>query len=228
MCHMSVVRHFFFQCQYWKVTTSELLELGSIFFNRWIFRTLEYQFHVKGIVLYFGRPLAVSKFELWFVIGYIVFPRVQWFSLCKDLHRYWPPERCIGGMTSIKVMFAWARSVGWGSNEVVIPLSCTLSKCYDVQYGNTFDSPHQPYSPFTQHITLCFLYYISILWALCQAVILLTYIVATKIGSCELDLRLIIHILGSLLQTSPICLMIMEPLAIFQAWIWVWVHIGKC
>jgi len=184
----------------------------------------------KKNVLYFWRPLDVSKFVLWFVIGYLVSPGSSG-SPCAKI--------CIGidglnaalssGMTSLQVMFVWARRVGWGSNKVVIPLSCTLSKCYDVQYGNTIDSPNQPYSPFTQQITLYFLYCFSGLWAFCQAVILLTYIVATKIGSCKLDLCLIIHILGFITPNFfPICLMIMENLAVFQAWIWVWVGIGNC
>jgi len=43
-------------------------------------------------------------------------------------------------MTSLQVMVASARSVGWVSNEAVIPVSCTLSKGSDVQYGKTIDS----------------------------------------------------------------------------------------
>jgi len=73
------------------------------------------------------------------------------------------------------------------------------------------------------------LYCFSFLWALCQAVILLTYIAATKIGSCELDLLHVVHILSFITPNFfPICLRIMETLAVFQAWIWVWVVIGKC
>ena len=57
---------------------------------------------------------------------------------------------------------------------------------------------------------------------MCQAVILSPYVVATKIGSCELDLWFIIHILGFITpHFFRICLMIMEALAVFQAWIWV-------
>jgi len=67
------------------------------------------------------------------------------------------------GVASLQVLFASARSVGLGSNEAVIPLSSTESKCYDVQYGNTIYSPHRPYSSFTQQITLSFLYCISVL-----------------------------------------------------------------
>ena len=92
------------------------------------------------------------------------------------------------------------------------------------------DSHHWPHSPFTQQITLCFLYCFSGLWAFCLAVLLLTYIVATKMGSYhELNPWDIIHILGFITPVFlPVCLMMMAGLAIFQAWIWVWVVIGKC
>jgi len=47
---------------------------------------------------------------------------------------------------------------------------------------------------------------------------LLTYAVATKIGSCELDQWHIIHILGFITpHFFSLCLMIMEASAIFQA-----------
>ena len=47
----------------------------------------------KKKVRYFWKPIDVSKFDLWFDIEYLGFPRGQWFSLYKDLHRYWWPER---------------------------------------------------------------------------------------------------------------------------------------
>ena len=115
-----------------------------------------------------------------------------------------------------------------------IPVSCALSKYTDMQHANTsfrniLDSPHWPDSPFTQEITLLLLYCLSGLWALCQDVILLTYIASTKVGSCDLDLWHIIHILSFITPNFfPIYLMIMETLAIFQVWICVWVLIGKC
>jgi len=63
-----------------------------------------------------------------------------------------------------------------------------------------------------------------------QAVLLLTYIVATKIESYrELYPWNIIHILGLITPNFlPICVMIMAALAIFQEWIRVGVSIGKC
>ena len=59
--------------------------------------------------------------------------------------------------------------------------------------------------------------------------LLLTYIVATKIGNYpELDRWNIIHILGFITpKFLPICLMIMSVLSIFQAWIWMGVGKGK-
>jgi len=41
------------------------------------------------------------------------------------------------GMMSQLVMVASARSVGWGSNEAVASCINTLSRCTDVQDGNT-------------------------------------------------------------------------------------------
>ena len=57
----------------------------------------------------------------------------------------------------------------------------------------------------------------------------LTYIGATKLGSYpELDPWTIIHILGFIIPNFlPIFVMITAALAIFQAWIWVGVGIGK-
>jgi hypothetical protein len=61
-------------------------------------------------------------------------------------------------------------------------------------------------SPFTQQITLCFLYCFSSLWAFCLAVLLLIYVVATELWICrELDALRIIHILGFITTNlSPI------------------------
>ena len=164
--------------------------------------------------------------QIWIVICYrgLRFPQESVFLMGDDLQRYWPPEHGIKQWyESLQVIVASARSVGWGSKEAVVPVSCTLSKCFGVQYGNTIDSTHRPYSPFTQHVTVCFLYCISVLWALCQAVILLTYVVSTNIGSCKLVPWYIIHILGFITPNFFLtCLMIMEGLGIYQAWIWVW------
>ena len=45
---------------------------------------LQYQLHVKAIVLYFWSFLNVLNAELWFVIGDLNFPREQWFSLLES------------------------------------------------------------------------------------------------------------------------------------------------
>jgi len=66
---------------------------------------------------------------------------------------------------------------------------------------------------------VCFLYCFSGLSAFCQAVLLLTYIVATKIGNyLELDRWNIIHILGFITANFlRICVKFVEALAIFSS-----------
>jgi hypothetical protein len=124
------------QYAYWKVPAPELLELEAVFLNC----------HVTGISILsitctrnntvFLKPPRCIKILI--VICYRgAFPG-SYGSPCAKI--------CIGtdrlnaavisGMTSLLVMFASARSVGWGSNEAVIPVSCTLSKCSYVQYRN--------------------------------------------------------------------------------------------
>ena len=112
-----------------------------------------------------------------------------------------------------------------------IAVSHTLSKCTDVQYVNTsFRYWFTPLtnSPFTQQITVCFLYCFLGLWAFCHALLLLTYVFASKIWICaELDPWHIIHILGFITPNYlPICLMIVVTLAIFQVWVGVGVYLG--
>jgi len=65
--------------------------------------------------------------------------------------------------------------------------------------------------------------------AFCQAVLVLTYVVATKIGSYpELDPHSIIHKLGFIIPNFlPIFVMIIAALGIFQARVLVGVSIGK-
>ena len=67
------------------------------------------------------------------------------------------------------------------------------------------------------------------LCAFCQAVLLFTYIVVTNIGSYpELDPWNFIHILGFITPNFlPIFVMIIAALAIFKAWIFVGVVMGK-
>jgi len=62
--------------------------------------------------------LDVLKFELWFVIGDLDFPREQWFSLsslCEGTDCL--KATLSSGVTSLWVMAASARSVAWGRNE---------------------------------------------------------------------------------------------------------------
>ena len=145
------------------------------------------------------------------------------------LWRYWLPECCIKQCYDKPVGdCCFCKKCGLREElSSDIPVSCTLLKCTDVQYANTrlrnsICSPHWPDSPFTQQITLCFLYCFWGLWAFYQAFILLTYVASTKIGNCELDTWCIIHILSFITpHFLPICLMIIDALAIFQARIWV-------
>jgi len=129
----------------------------------------------------------------------------------QDLWRYWLPECCIKQgydkpMGEGCLCKKCERRDQWISDILV---SCTLSKCTDMQYANTsfrniLDSHHWPDSPFRQQKTFCFLYCFSGVWAFCQAVLLFTYIVATKIGSCFITPNFL-----------PNCLTIMDALSIF-------------
>ena len=153
-------------------------------------------------------------------------------KICEDTNRLNATLSSV--VTNLQIMVASARSVGWGRNEAVIPVSHNLYKCSDVQYGNTrfsniSDQRHWPDSPFTQHIFFCFLYCSSGLWTFCWAIILLTYVAATKIWIYdELDRCHITHILFFITPNFlPNCRMIIAALAIFQTWITVRVSIGK-
>jgi hypothetical protein len=81
----------------------------------------------------------------------------------------------------------------------------------------------------TQQIALFFLYCFSGLSAFCQAVLLLTYTVATNIGGYpELDAWNIIHMLG-FITPNFVCTwhVNVAALSILQAWIWMRVGMGK-
>ena len=139
------------------------------------------------------------------------------------------------GVTRLQVMVASARSVSWESNEAVtllylVPRPSTQTYRVKTQDSKHYDSRHWPVSLVTQQIALCFLYGFSGLWAFCQAVLLLTYVVATKIGSYpELDPWNVIHMLGCITPNfKPICVMIIARLLIFQALILMGVSIGHC
>jgi len=83
-------------------------------------------------------------------------------------------------------------------------------------------------SPFTQQITVCFLYCFLGLWAFCHALLLLTYVFDSKIWIChELDPWHVIHILGFITSKYlPISLMIVVTWAIFQVGDLVGVYLG--
>jgi len=76
---------------------------------------------------------------------------------------------------------------------------------------------------------LFFLYCFLSLCAFCHAILILTYVVATKIGSyVELDTWNIIHILGFIMpKFVSVFVVLIAALAIFRAWIWEGVVIGK-
>jgi len=162
---------------------------------------------------------------------------------------YWLPEGCIKHWYDKPTGDGWLQEV-WGGGAMkqcrcILYLDQALRhtathrvKTQDLRH---YDSHHRPYCPFTHHISLGFPYYFGGLWAFCQAVLLLTYIVATKMWSYfelfatkmrsyrELNPWYIIHIVGFITPVFlPVCVMIMVGLAIIQAWIWVRVFIGKC
>jgi len=109
-------------------------------------------------------------------------------------------------MTSLQGVFVSATSVGRGSNEAVTLLyliAWPITPTYGLktQYSKHYYYDHWPESTLTQQIAVCFLYCFSVPWVFCQAVLLLTYIVANSIGSYpELDWWNIIHILGFITQ----------------------------
>jgi len=78
-------------------------------------------------------PLDILKFVLWFVIRDVDFSRKQWFpcaKICEDTNHL--NTSLSSGVTNLQIMVAFARSVGWGRNEAVIPVSHNLYKCSDV------------------------------------------------------------------------------------------------
>ena len=155
----------------------------------------------------------------------------------QDLWTYRLSEAALcSGMTSLQVMAASARRLICGSNEALTLLylvawpSALICSDGNACFGKIVDSHHWPHSPFEQEIILSFLYCFSGLLAFCQAVLLLMYVVTTKMWSCpELNPWHIIHILGFITpKFLSICLMIIAALAIFQTWVLVGLCIGKC
>ena len=148
---------------------------------------------------------------------------------------YWPSEGCItmwyekptGDHCLCKKCCLGEQ---WSNDVAVSP---TFARHSDIQSENTrFETLWL--SPLTRMssdvadrslLHYCFLR----LWAFCQPVLLLTYVVASMIRSyCELDPWHIIHVLGSITPKFwTISVMIMAALALFQAWICVGVGIGK-
>ena len=125
--------------------------------------------------------------------------------------RYWPPECCIKHCYDKRTSYGClCKKCGleeeWSSDN---PVSHILYKWSDVQYANTWfrnisDQHQWPESPLIKQISSSFLHCYSGLWAFCQAVIILTYVLANTICSFdELDPWHIIHILGFI--TPNIC-----------------------
>jgi len=112
--------------------------------------------------------------------------KAAWSSDVTRLERIIAPTIIVGWRSSDKMSFLY-----------VLPLPSTRKCVVKTQGSKYLDSLFWWDSPFTQQITLCFLYCFSGLWAFCQAVVLLIYVVAMKVWSChELDPQHIIHIQG--------------------------------
>ena len=119
---------------------------------------------------------------------------VRCYKARSDREQYLWRYRCLkaalsSGVTSLQVVVSSARSVSRGSNEAVSLLYLVSSPSSPTCRVKTQDlkryvSHHWPVSPVTQQLGLWFLYCFSHLWAL----LLLTYVVASRIWSChELD-----------------------------------------
>jgi len=122
----------------------------------------------------------------------------------------------------------WLREQ-WSSN---IAVYCHLTNHSNIQSENTrFETLW--FSPLTRisiNVSKSSLLRLLLLTSLkfCQALLLLTCVVATKIWSCESDPWYRIHMLAFVTPNFlPICLIIVAASAIFQALIWVGVVIGK-
>ena len=152
-------------------------------------------------------------------------------------NRFFEGTNCLksaleSGMTGLKVMIASARSFSWGSNAVVTLLylvtwPSTLTYRLKTQDLKHYDYHNWSEIPVMLQMALSFVYCFLHLWTFCQAVLLLTYVVATKIWSCcEFEPWNIIHILGFITPYFlHICLMIMAALAIFfiHCFGWEWI-----
>jgi hypothetical protein len=149
------------------------------------------------------------------------------------LWRYWLSERCIKQWYDKPTADGCLQDL-WAGGAMKQWHCCILYLgkvlYWNTRFRNILDLHHRLECPFTQQITLCFLYYFLGLRSFCLAILLLTYVVATKIWSyLELDSWHIIHTLGFITPNFlPICLIVMVAFAIFQAWICVGVDTGKC
>jgi hypothetical protein len=121
----------------------------------------------------------------------------------QSLWRYWQTGGCNKKWYDLPTGCGCLSKKCWlGSNKAVTLLylvtwPSTLTYRVKTQDSKLYDSHHWPESPLMYQIALCFVYCFLDLWTFCEAVLLLTYIVATKIWSCcELDPWHIIHILG--------------------------------
>jgi len=146
------------------------------------------------------------------------------------LWKYWPPEVCIKQWyDKPEGMVVSARGVSWWSNEAV-SLMCLVTWPSTMTYRvKTQDSKHSWFTTlmiFFIHTADNCLLPLEFL----RSVRILSGCVAKKIWSrLVLDPLYIIHTLGFITpKLLRICLMIVAPLVVFQAWIWLWVGILKC
>jgi len=138
-------------------------------------------------------------------------------------------------MTSLWVTVASARSMAWGRNDsltvlYLVPWASALMCSMQTQGLETFLIITTEQNLHWYSRQLCTSFTVpQVSEHFFQAVILLTYVVATKIWSYDkLDLWNINHILGfTTANFLSICRMNIAALAIFQAWIWVRVGVGK-
>ena len=108
----------------------------------------------------------------------------------------------------------------WSSD---IAVSHTLTKHSGIQGENTrFKICFSPLTRLSINVADSSLLPLLVHWALCQAVLLLTTVVATKIGSREFYPWHIMHILGFITLTSYLSVLWLSQLAIF----WVWISMG--
>jgi hypothetical protein len=143
------------------------------------------------------------------------------FSVMLQSHRW--ERRFLKVLTALSCIMQWYNKPTGDDclQEVWAEGTMKQLNCCILYLGQVLWSAVGKHSPFKQQITVCLLYCFSGLFAFCLAVLLLTYIVTTRMWSFRvLDSRHIIHILRFITSNFyPLSLMIIAALAIFQAWI---------